>query len=156
MSVRLRMQRHGAKKRPFYRVVATDQRAPRDGRYIELLGTYDPMQEPPAIRLNAERVDYWLGVGAQPSDTVNALIKRLKAGNGVVDLSQTGAEETARQAKREAKKKDLEARRAAAAKAAEEAEAAKAAKAAEAAKAPAAPAEEAAGEEAAGDEESQG
>lgn len=77
MSVRIRLQRHGAKKRPFYRVVATDQRNARDGQFIELLGTYDPMVEPPAVRLNGERIKYWLSVGAQPSDTVGVLIKKI-------------------------------------------------------------------------------
>ncbi len=80
MSVRLRLQRHGAKKRPFYRLVAADQRAPRDGRYRELLGTYDPMKEPNVVDINLDRVDYWLGVGAQPTDRAVALIKSFRAG----------------------------------------------------------------------------
>lgn len=117
MSVRLRLQRHGAKKRPFYRLVATDQRNSRDGQFIELLGTYDPMVEPPAVRINRERVNYWLSVGAQPSDTVGVLIKKIDAPH-VVDLSQTGAEESARKEKREQKKLAIEARRAEIAKAA--------------------------------------
>ena len=76
--VRIRLARRGAKKRPFYRVVAADSRAPRDGRFIEQLGYYDPMKDPHEIKLNLERVDYWLGTGAQPSDTVNHLIARAR------------------------------------------------------------------------------
>ena len=79
MAVRIRLARHGRKKRPFYRVVAADSRMPRDGRYIERLGHYDPMAEPAEIRLDLERVDYWLGVGASPSDTVAGLIDKARA-----------------------------------------------------------------------------
>lgn len=140
MSVRLRLQRHGAKKRPFYRVVATDQRNSRDGKFIELLGTYDPMVEPPAVRLNGERINYWLSVGAQPSDTVGVLIKKMDEPH-VIDLSKTGAEESARKEKRAAKKQAVEALRA------ETTEAAK--KAAEAPVAQAAPVEEVVAETAA-------
>ncbi len=121
MSVRIRLQRHGAKKRPFYRVVATDQRNARDGKFIELLGTYDPMVEPPAVRLNGDRINYWIGVGAQPSDTVAVLIRKMDEPH-VIDLSKTGAEETARKEKREAKKQDIEARRAEATAAAKKAD----------------------------------
>lgn len=83
MSVRLRLQRHGSKKRPFYRLVAADQRSPRDGRYKENLGTYDPLKSPRIIDLNLERVDYWLSVGAQPSETASSLIARARKGEGV-------------------------------------------------------------------------
>lgn len=76
--VRLRLRRMGAKKKPFYRVIAADQRAPRDGRFIEQLGHYDPMKEPLDLKLDLERVDYWLSVGAQPSETVAGLIKRAR------------------------------------------------------------------------------
>lgn len=72
--VTLRLARFGAKKRPFYRVVATDSRAKRDGRFIEVLGTYDPLTDPPTVNLKGDRVQYWLSVGAQPSDTVRRLI----------------------------------------------------------------------------------
>ena len=78
MAVRIRLARHGRKKRPFYRVVAADSRMPRDGRYIERLGHYDPMAEPAEINLDLERVDYWLGVGASPSDTVAGLIDKAR------------------------------------------------------------------------------
>ena len=79
MAVRIRLARHGRKKRPFYRVVAADSRMPRDGRYIERLGHYDPMAEPAEIKLDLERVDYWLGVGASPYDTVSGLIDKARA-----------------------------------------------------------------------------
>ena len=76
--VSIRLARHGAKKKPFYRIVAADNRAPRDGRFIEKLGYYDPMTEPPALKVDLERVDYWIGVGAQPSDTVGQLIEKAR------------------------------------------------------------------------------
>jgi small subunit ribosomal protein S16 len=66
----------GAKKRPSYRIVAADSRSPRDGRFIEIVGTYDPITDPATIKLNAERIRYWLSVGAQPTDTVRSIIKR--------------------------------------------------------------------------------
>ena len=75
--VKLRLARFGAKKRPFYRIVAMDSQGKRDGRYIEQLGTYDPMQNPPTITLNAERVHYWISVGAQPTEAVERMIKNL-------------------------------------------------------------------------------
>ena len=74
--VRLRLTRMGRKKRPFYRIVAADSRSPRDGRNIETLGHYDPMKEPAEIKVDLERVDYWLGVGASPSETVAKLIEK--------------------------------------------------------------------------------
>ena len=78
MSVSIRMKRLGRKNRPFYRICATDKRAPRDGRVIEELGTYDPYVPETDARctLNGPRVDYWLSVGAQPSDAVRVLIKK--------------------------------------------------------------------------------
>ena len=76
--VRLRLTRKGAKKKPFYRVVASDARAPRDGRFIEQLGYYDPMKSPKIIKLDLERVDHWISNGAQPSDTVASLIKKAR------------------------------------------------------------------------------
>lgn len=156
MSVRLRLQRHGATKRPHYRVVATDKRSPRDGRFIELLGTYDPLHEPPIVRMHSERVEYWLGVGAQPSETVLSLVRKMRRGD-VVDLSQEGADAAARKQKAAEKAEAQEALRAKAAEAAkaaqeakkaEEAKKAAEAKAAEEAKkAEAAAAEEAKAEE---------
>lgn len=77
--VRLRLTRMGAKKKPFYRVHAADQRSRRDGRFIEQLGWYDPMKDPAGLKLDLERIEYWLGVGAQPTETVASLIKRARA-----------------------------------------------------------------------------
>lgn len=75
--VTLRLARYGAKKRPFYRVVAADSRAKRDGRFLEVLGTYDPLTDPPTVNLKGDRIQYWLSVGAQPSDTVRRLVGSL-------------------------------------------------------------------------------
>lgn len=83
MSVRIRLQRHGKKKLPFYRIVAADQRAPRDGRFLEVLGTYDPNHNPMVFSLKDERYTHWLSVGAQPTDTVASLVRRYKAGKTV-------------------------------------------------------------------------
>ena len=77
--VRLRLTRMGRKKKPFYRVVAADGRSPRDGRCIEQLGYYDPMKKPADLKLDLERVDYWISVGARPSETVAGLIKKARA-----------------------------------------------------------------------------
>lgn len=76
MSVKIRMTRAGAKKSPFYRIVATDTRNPRDGRFIEQLGVYDPTRTPVEFRYDEERVKHWLKVGAEPSDTIRELLKR--------------------------------------------------------------------------------
>jgi small subunit ribosomal protein S16 len=79
--VRIRLARMGRKGRPFYRVVAADSRAPRDGKFIEILGTYNPMtkkDEAPLLDFNLERIDYWISHGAQPSDTVAGLIVRVR------------------------------------------------------------------------------
>ncbi len=72
--VRLRLARAGAKKRPFYRVVVTDSRSPRDGRFIEQIGTYDPKRDPAAFSIDQERLKHWLSVGAQTTDTLRRLI----------------------------------------------------------------------------------
>ena len=76
--VRIRLTRMGAKKRPFYRVIAADSRSPRDGRFIEQLGYYDPMKTPKVIKLDLDRIDHWIGKGAQPSETVAGLIKKAR------------------------------------------------------------------------------
>lgn len=76
--VRIRLTRRGAKKKPFYRVIAADQRARRDGRFIEQLGYYDPMQEPKVIKLDLDRIDYWIGKGGQPTDVVRGLIAKAR------------------------------------------------------------------------------
>ncbi len=75
MAVKIRLARHGAKKKPFYRIVVADSESPRDGRFLETLGTYDPLKEPAAITLKNDRVEYWLGQGATPSDTVRSILK---------------------------------------------------------------------------------
>lgn len=76
MSVRIRLKRAGAKNQPVYRVVVADSRSPRDGRFIEELGTYDPSRKGENFTLNLERANYWVGVGAQPSDTVASMIRK--------------------------------------------------------------------------------
>jgi small subunit ribosomal protein S16 len=76
LAVRLRLRRMGKKKQPFYRIVAIDSRAARDGKYIESLGTYDPRQEPAKVQLVEARAQYWLDQGAKPSDTVYGLLQR--------------------------------------------------------------------------------
>ena len=75
MAVKIRLARHGAKKKPFYRIVVADSESPRDGRFIETLGTYDPLKQPAAVDIKEERVQYWLSQGAKPTDTVRSLIK---------------------------------------------------------------------------------
>ncbi|HEY8497862.1 MAG TPA: 30S ribosomal protein S16 [Limnochordales bacterium] len=76
MAVRIRLKRMGAKKQPFYRIVVADARAARDGRYIEQLGYYDPLRDPPAVKVDAERTLDWLSKGAQPSDSVRQILER--------------------------------------------------------------------------------
>ena len=76
MAVKIRLARSGANKRPFYRIVATDARSPRDGRFLEKLGTCNPNTDPSTVVLNHSRVQYWLGVGALPTETVARLLKR--------------------------------------------------------------------------------
>jgi small subunit ribosomal protein S16 len=79
MAVKIRLARAGAKKHPYYRIVASDADAPRDGRFIERLGTYDPTANPSKVIVDRPRLDYWLGVGAQPTQTVARLIKSVPA-----------------------------------------------------------------------------
>lgn len=76
MAVKLRMKRMGAKKKPFYRIVAADSRMPRDGRFIEQVGTYDPNKNPAEVTFNEEKVIKWLNDGAQPSDIVRSLLSK--------------------------------------------------------------------------------
>ncbi|HHW66797.1 30S ribosomal protein S16 [Defluviitalea raffinosedens] len=76
MAVRMRLRRMGAKKAPFYRIVVADSRSPRDGRFIEEVGYYDPTKDPIELKVNEELVQKWLKNGAQPSDTVKALLKK--------------------------------------------------------------------------------
>lgn len=77
--VKIRLRRMGAKKNPYYRIVVADSRNPRDGRFIEELGIYNPLADPAEIKVNAERAKYWVSNGAQPTDTVRALLKKADA-----------------------------------------------------------------------------
>jgi small subunit ribosomal protein S16 len=76
MAVKIRLARHGAKKSPFYRIVVADGESPRDGRYLENVGTYDPLIEPAKVTLKSDRVKYWIEQGAKPTDTVRSLLKK--------------------------------------------------------------------------------
>ena len=101
--VRIRLRRMGAKKMAFYRVVVADQRSPRDGRFIEAIGTYDPHPEPPAVTINAERAAHWVTVGAQPSEAVARLLRQQNIidGNGKV-IAAAAEEATAETAEAQA------------------------------------------------------
>jgi len=91
LAVKIRLRRMGAKKRPFYRLVAANSTSPRDGRFIETLGYYDPCTEPPTVKVNEERALHWLRCGAQPSDTARHLLKQ----QGVLDkVAETPAPTT--------------------------------------------------------------
>lgn len=79
--VKIRLRRMGAKKNPFYRIVVADSRYPRDGRFIEEIGYYNPMEEPSVVKVNPERAKEWMANGAQPTDTVKALFKK----HGIID-----------------------------------------------------------------------
>ncbi len=81
MAVKMRLTRMGAKKAPFYRVIVADSRSPRDGRFIEEIGYYNPLTNPAEIKIDAEKAKKWLGNGAQPTETVKALLKK----SGIVD-----------------------------------------------------------------------
>ena len=76
MAVKIRLRRMGAKKNPFYRIVVADSRYPRDGRFIEEIGTYDPVKNPSAVKIDAEKAKAWIKNGAQPTDTVKVLHKK--------------------------------------------------------------------------------
>lgn len=111
MSVKIRLARHGAKKRPYYRVVVADSRMPRDGRLIEEVGRYNPLTTPKTITLDLEKIDSWIAKGAQPSNTVSHLI----------DIARDGkpAPEKKAKASKKSAAKAAEAKAAAAEKAAE-------------------------------------
>ena len=99
MAVKIRLARHGAKKRPYYRVVVADGRMPRDGRYIEEVGRYNPLTTPKVIDINLEKVDEWVAKGAQPTNAVAHLIDIARTGEPVVEkkaqLSKTAAAKAA-------------------------------------------------------------
>jgi len=96
MGVTIRLTRGGGKKVPFYRVVAADRRSPRDGRFIEQIGVYDPVRNPPEVRIDADRLHHWLQAGALPSETVGQLIRGLNRsqvfeGHPIKDLLMKGS-----------------------------------------------------------------
>lgn len=76
MSVKIRLARYGTKKKPFYRIVVANDNAPRDGRFLELVGTYDPLKEPPPVTLKREKIEKWITKGAIPTATVKNLLKK--------------------------------------------------------------------------------
>ena len=76
MAVKIRLKRMGAKKKPFYRIVVADSRSPRDGRFIEEIGTYDPLKDPAEIKVDGEKVKNWIANGAQPTESVKTLLKK--------------------------------------------------------------------------------
>jgi small subunit ribosomal protein S16 len=100
MSVRIRLRRMGAKKRPFYRVVVADQRSPRDGRFIENIGKYHPLEDPSLIEIDEERALHWLSVGAQPSNTVRVLMTKI----GIWEKYAAGKPEKPAKVRKTAKK----------------------------------------------------
>jgi small subunit ribosomal protein S16 len=158
LAVRLRLRRMGRKKRPFYRIIAADQRAPRDGRFIETIGYYNPLTNPHTIEVKKDRALYWLKNGAQPSDTVASLFRQ----TGVMiefSLHKQGKDDAYVNAELEKwattkaqKRAEIEAQHADAQKREQAALAAEARKAAEEAKAEEAKAEEAKAEEAKAEE----
>jgi len=91
--VRIRLRRQGKTKQPTYRVVVADARSPRDGKFIEIIGHYNPVQQPKVLEIKGDRARYWLGVGAQPSDTVTYLLKKVNVldenGKVIADTSAT-------------------------------------------------------------------
>ena len=94
MAVSIRLRREGAKNRPYYRVVVTDSRSPRDGKFIEIIGTYDPKQTGQNSSFNVERAEYWISKGAQPSDTVRSLIKKQKTAEPATAAERESSEST--------------------------------------------------------------
>ena len=79
MALVIRLRRHGSRKKPFYRIVVADSRSPRDGRFVEQVGTYDPAFDPPRVTVKGEAAERWIKAGAKPSETVKKLIKRAQA-----------------------------------------------------------------------------
>lgn len=105
MAVKIRLRRMGAKKRPFYRLVVADSRSPRDGRFIEILGYYDPTAEPPVMKIDAEKAKMWLDRGAQPTEVAAALLKK----SGAIEGAQAPAveeEKPVKKGRKSAKKEE--------------------------------------------------
>ncbi len=80
MAVRIRLARYGSKKRPYYRIVAANSESPRDGKFLEQIGTYNPCVNPPAIKIAIDRYEHWYGVGARPTQTVASLVRKARQG----------------------------------------------------------------------------
>ena len=80
MAVRIRLTRKGRKKQPFYRIIVADSEAPRDGKFLDIVGTYDPMQNPAIVNIDNEKLDTWIKKGAKPTETVESLIKKYVPG----------------------------------------------------------------------------
>ena len=80
MAVRIRLTRKGRKKQPFYRIVVADSESPRDGKFLDIVGTYDPMQDPAAVQIDNEKLESWMKQGAKPTQTVESLIKKYVPG----------------------------------------------------------------------------
>lgn len=110
MAVKIRMKRLGAKKRPFYRIVVADERSPRDGKFIEEIGYYNPISEPKVFKIDSERVDYWIGVGAKPTTTVARLLKTdfEDLAKQVEDKKKVEAEKKAKEAEERRLKREAE------------------------------------------------
>ncbi|MEL6738411.1 MAG: 30S ribosomal protein S16, partial [Pseudomonadota bacterium] len=156
MAIALRLSRGGAKKRPYYRIVAADSRSPRDGKYLEQIGTYNPLlakDDENRVKLNEDRARYWLGVGAQPSDRVHRFLDAAgileRAARNNPNKAEPGEKAKERAEEKAEKLKEAEEAAAAAKAAEEEAKAAEAEAPAEEAPAEETPAEEAASEAAA-------
>jgi small subunit ribosomal protein S16 len=79
MAVRIRLTRKGRKKQPFYRIIVADSHSPRDGKFLDIVGTYDPMQDPAEIKIDTEKLDAWMAKGAKPTGTVRTLINKYEA-----------------------------------------------------------------------------
>jgi small subunit ribosomal protein S16 len=101
MAVSIRLRREGTKNRPYYKVVVADKRSPRDGKFIEIIGTYDPKKPGHNSTLNIDRVEYWISKGAQPSDTVRSLIKKTKKTAASPEPSSGAEREASRSAQEE-------------------------------------------------------
>ncbi len=93
--VRIRLRRMGKTKQPSYRVVVADQRSPRDGKFIEIIGFYNPVQQPKVLEIKGDRARYWLGVGAQPTDTVVRLLKQVQVLDAEGKVTESPASEAA-------------------------------------------------------------
>ena len=101
MAVSIRLRREGAKNRPYYKVVVADSHSPRDGKFIEVIGTYDPKKPGNNSSLNVERAEFWISKGAQPSDTVRSLIKRNKKMTTAAEPSSQSEQESSQSTQEE-------------------------------------------------------